>query len=119
MTGRICRDAVLICLAMSGAAWWLWPDHGERAGGVLAGGLLMGYSGWAIAGVVDGLMVAPARARPARVLVKLFTRHAILAAAAYSMMARLHLDPVGMLAGVAALTLAAGVEALRRIQRVS
>jgi hypothetical protein len=35
------------------------------------------------------------------------------------MMVRLHLDPVGMLAGVSSLALAAGMEALRRLQRVS
>ncbi len=37
----------------------------------------------------------------------------MLGFAAYGMMARLHLDPVGMLAGVSALGVAAGAEALR------
>jgi hypothetical protein len=40
----------------------------------------------------------------------------MLGFAAYGMMARLHLDPVGMLAGVSALGVAAGVEALRGIR---
>jgi hypothetical protein len=35
------------------------------------------------------------------------------------MMVRLHLDPIGMLAGVSSLVVAAGVDALRRFQRVS
>jgi hypothetical protein len=35
------------------------------------------------------------------------------------MMVRLHLDPIGMLAGVSSLVIAVGVEALRRIQRTS
>jgi hypothetical protein len=37
----------------------------------------------------------------------------MLGFAAYVMMARLHIDPVGMLAGVSALGVAAGVEAVR------
>jgi len=51
--------------------------------------------------------------------VKSFTRHGILALAAYGMMARLHLDPVAMLVGVSSLVIAAGIDALRRIQRFS
>jgi hypothetical protein len=43
----------------------------------------------------------------------------MLALAAYGMMARLHLDPVGMMVGVSSLVLALGVDALRRFQRVS
>jgi hypothetical protein len=35
------------------------------------------------------------------------------------MMARLHLDPVAMLVGVSSLVIAAGIDALRRIQRFS
>jgi hypothetical protein len=90
------------------------------AGGVLGGGVLVGMSAWAIRGVVDGFVGGEA-ARPsgASLLVKIFTRHAILALAAYGMMVRLHLDPVGMLAGVSSLVLAAGVDVLRRFQRVS
>jgi hypothetical protein len=41
----------------------------------------------------------------------------MLAFAAYVMMARLHLDPLGMLVGVSALGVAAGAEALRGIAR--
>jgi len=43
----------------------------------------------------------------------------MLAAAAYGIMVRLHLDPVGMLVGVSSLVLAAGVEVIRRLQKVS
>jgi hypothetical protein len=49
-------------------------------------------------------------------LVKFFTRHAILALAAYVMMVRLHLDPVGLLAGVSSLAVAAAVEGLRDLR---
>ena len=46
-------------------------------------------------------------------LVKFFTRHVILAAVAYVMMVRLHLDPVGMLVGVTAVVVAVAIEAAR------
>ncbi len=45
-------------------------------------------------------------------LVKFFTRHGMLALAAYVMMVRLHLDPVGLLAGVSSLAVAVAVEVL-------
>jgi hypothetical protein len=46
--------------------------------------------------------------------VKFFTRHAILAVAAYVMMVRLHLDPVGMFIGVTSVVVAAAVAAARQ-----
>jgi hypothetical protein len=104
-------------LAAGAAA--VWPGEWQIAAGVLGGGALLGLSAWAIRGAVDGL-VGPSMRPPsaALLLVKFFTRHAILAVAAYGMMARLHLDPVGMLAGVSSLVIAAGVAALQRLQRV-
>ena len=88
------------------------------AAGVLGGGALVGLSAWAIRGLVDGVLRGGGVSGPA-LLVKLFTRHAILALAAYGMMVRLHLDPVAMLAGVSSLAIAVGVAALRRFQRAS
>ncbi len=97
--------------------------------GVLGGGMLVGLSYWAIKGTVDALIsrrtgvagpdgeaaAAPENgAKPARLqLVKFFTRHGMLALAAYGMMVRLHLDPVGLLAGVSSLVIAVAVEVLR------
>jgi hypothetical protein len=110
----------LVCVALATAAVVFRPGRWQIAGGVLAGGVLVGASAWAIRGLVDGLLGdATARPAPAWLLVKFFTRHAILAFAAYGMMVRLHLDPVGMLAGVSSLVIATGLEALRRFQRVS
>lgn len=87
--------------------------------GVLGGGGLVGLAFWALQGV--GLAVGTAdengQIRPisrAFPLVKFFTRHAMLAIAAYVMMIRLHLDPVGMLIGVTSVALAAAAEAVRR-----
>jgi hypothetical protein len=89
--------------------------------GVLGGGVLIGLSFWAIRGAVDALI----RVRSAGEtggksagfsLVKFFTRHAIVALAAYVMMVRLHLEPVGMLAGVSSLGIAVAIESFRDVR---
>lgn len=117
---RIFRDSAVVCALLAMVALAVWPRTWAAAGGVVAGGALMGGAAWAIHRAVDGVLGAePGRKPGAWVLVKFFTRHAILAAAAYGIMVRLHLDPVGMLVGVSSLVLAAGVEVIRRLQRVS
>ena len=119
MTG-VARSTAIVCAGLAVIAAIGWPSRWQVAAGVLGGGLLVGWSAWAIRGAVDGL-VCQGSGRPAAtpVLVKFFTRHAILAIAAYGMMVRLHLDPVAMLVGVSSLVIAAGLEALRRLQRFS
>lgn len=120
MTRRIFRDTAVLCVALAACALLVWPREWRVAGGVLGGGSLVGMSAWAIRGAVDGWLGAgEGRRSGAGVLVKFFTRHAILALAAYGMMARLRLDPIGLLVGVTSLVLAVGVEAVRRTQRVS
>lgn len=117
---RIFRDSAMVCALLAIVALAVWPRSWAAAGGVVAGGGLMGASAWAIQRAVDAVLtVGPGRKPGAWVLVKFFTRHAILAAAAYGIMVRLHLDPVGMLVGVTSLVLAAGVEVIRRLHRVS
>jgi hypothetical protein len=116
----VARTTVWVCVALTLAAVLIRPGRWQVAAGVVAGGLLVGLSAWAIRGVVDGFLDQGSGRPPAAlVLVKFFTRHVILALAAYGMMVRLHLDPVGMLVGVSSLVIAAGVEALRRLQRFS
>jgi len=100
-----------------GSAW----NGSPRAGlSVAGGGVLMAISWWAITGAVDALILrvqSETGQNPARLpLVKFFTRHAIVAVAAYGMMVRLHLDPIGLLAGVSSLGVALGVEALRDLR---
>jgi hypothetical protein len=116
---RLQRDAAIACAAtaLAAAAWR--PDHLRLAGGVLGGGALVGVAYWAIRGAVAQLTAVGENGeiRPvSRVvaLVKFFTRHVILAAGAYVMMVRLHLDPVGMLLGVTSVVVAAAVSAGRR-----
>ena len=107
-------------------------DLPSAALAVMGGGALVAVSGWAIRGAVDGLIGASAPspgaapvanvgetgAKPAGFpLVKFFTRHAILALAAYGMMVRLHFDPLGLLVGVSSLGIAVGVVALKDLRR--
>lgn len=129
---NLARTTAVVCVVLAAGAAALWPGRWRVPLGVIGGGLLVGLSAWAIRGAVDGVLgrVGPEAAdagagtgegRPSglAVLVKFFTRHAILALAAYGMMVRLHLDPVGMLVGVSSLVVAAAIDALRRLQRVS
>lgn len=116
--GRVARDTALITLVLSVAAWLTRPGGPRLAFGVLGGGALIGLSFWAIKGGVDGLLRGTQGGPGGRggrvwLLVKIFTRHAILASAAYGMMVRLRLDPVGMLIGASAFVVAVAVEALR------
>jgi hypothetical protein len=116
----VAPTTAVVCAVMSALSVAAWPGQWQIAGGVLGGGLLVGVSAWAIRGVVDGFVLGGgARPSGTLVLVKYFTRHAILALAAYGMMVRLHLDPVAMLAGVSSLVVASGIVALQRFRRVS
>ncbi len=117
---RLERDAWTACGLMVIGALAIAPGRPRVALGVLGGGLLMALSFRGIHAGVSGLGTPSAdgtrgRPGPAVVLVKFFTRYVILAFAAYVMMARFGLDPIGMLAGVSSLGVAAGVEAARTL----
>jgi hypothetical protein len=131
MIQRIARGTAIACVVMAlGAA--LWVRNIAAPMGVLGGGLLIGLSFWAIRGTVDALIAAnPAVPRPSAdapersesgrnstgfALVKFFTRHAIVAVAAYVMMVRLHLEPLGLLAGVSSLGVAVAIESFRDVR---
>ena len=131
MIARISRDTALVCgiLALVAA---LWFRNVAAPVGVLGGGLLIGLSFWAIWGSVGALIALggglPRRSGDAAEagesgqnrarfhLVKFFTRHVMLAFAAYGMMVRLQLDPVAMLVGVTSLGVAVAVEAVRSLR---
>lgn len=119
MLRRVVRDTAIACATLAAAALVWRPDHPRVAGGVLGGGLLIGLALWAITGVVNQVTCRDKNGeiRPISAgfqLVKFFTRHVILALAAYAMMLRLHLDPLGMLVGVSSAVVAAWMEARRR-----
>ena len=117
MIDRIARGTAMWCLVIA-IVFALWKRSVGAAFAVLGGGLLIGISFWAIRSFVDQLLRTHVnRPKPATfALVKFFTRHAIVALAAYGMMVRLHVDPMGLLAGVSSLGVAVAVEVLRDLR---
>ena len=120
MLERLVRNTVISCVALAALA--AVSTRGLRTPlGVLGGGVLIGLSYWAIRGTVDALFALLSGGETPRnpaglQLVKFFTRHGMLALAAYVMMVRLHLDPIGLLAGVSSLAVALAVEVLRDLR---
>jgi len=132
---RIARHTAIACVIIA-LLFALWKRDWSAPLGVLGGGLLIAISFWAIRSSVDDLVLRQGLPRgspegagdglprgsgeaakagrkpPGFALVKFFTRHAIVALAAYGMMVRLRLDAVGLLAGVSSLGVAVAVEAL-------
>jgi len=108
------RDAVIACGCCAVGALALGSEGPRAAAGVLGGGLLAALSYKAIKSAVDA--AAGMRGRAAA-LVKFVTRHAILAVAAYVMLVRLRLHPIGILVGASSLVLAAAFAAARFSRR--
>ncbi len=105
------RDALIACLCMSAVATALAEDGWRFGLAVWGGGALAAASYWGLkAGVYAP---APAGWRRAIALVKFFTRYAILAVAAYVMLARLRLHPLGVVAGASSFVVAAAAAAVR------
>ncbi len=142
LLARLERDTVIVAVVMAAAAFAVWPAQPRRSVGVLAGVLLVAVAYAGIRAGVDAWMPparpdgadscadppvpdgdvpgrpSPPPTRPpgSRGFVKFFTRHAILAAGAYVMIARFELHPVAMLAGVTAPAVAAGIEFVRIVR---
>ena len=86
--------------------------------GLVGGAALMALLIWTIRGAVDGVLGlrSDGETRPKTAgfaLVKFFTRHAIVALAAYVLIVRLHADPVGVIVGVTLVVVAVTIEAVR------
>ena len=111
---------MIACAVMAAAAWALARGAVDAPFGVLGGGALAWISYHGIKSGIDAVAYAgPAgwtAGRRARGLVKFFTRYAILAVAAYVIMARLRLPPLAVFAGASSLVVAVAVEAVRGIQ---
>ena len=129
---RIERTALIACAAATAAAFALRPDLPSLAAGILGGGILVFVSLFAIRGSIDavlraaGLPAGPAApdasagAQPragAGTAVKVAGRFGLLALAAYVMIARLRLHPVGLLIGASSLVAGATLEAARGLRR--
>ncbi len=112
---------------MAAIAWVVARGRVDAPLGVIGGGLLVAVSYRGIKGGIDALvggMVGDGargsgRAQAAIGLVKFFTRYAILAAAAYVIMARLRLPPIAVFAGASSLVVAVAVEAVRPVRSKS
>ena len=114
---RVERNGVAACVLMAAAAWALARGDVGAPAGVLGGGALVWISYRGIKAGVDALVSAGGgRGRRVWQLVKLFTRYAILALAAYVIMARLRMPPMAVFAGASSLVIAVALEALRRSQ---
>jgi hypothetical protein len=118
---RVERDGTIACLAMTALAEALAPGRWAEPLGVLGGGLLVAVSYRGIKSGVEVLVAVMAGGAAGRKgivsgLVKFFTRYAILAGAAYVIVARLRLPPVAVFAGASSIVLAVMVEALRGLR---
>jgi hypothetical protein len=117
---RVERDGIIACAVMAAAAWALARGGVDAPLGVLGGGTLAWISYHGIKGGIDAVAYGGAdgwtAGRRGRGLVKFFTRYAILALAAYVIMARLRLPPLAVFAGASSLVVAVAVEAARGTQ---
>lgn len=111
------RTALIACLAMAVVAAVVPPGGGRAGLGVLGGGLLAAVSYRGLKSAVFGLNSGQ-RGR-AGALVKFFTRHAILALAAYAMLARLRLPAWAIAVGASSLVVAVAIVAARSVGSVS
>ena len=111
---RIERDSVIACASLAVAAGIITRGV-ETPLGVLGGGALVAISYRGIkAGISTVAEGGGGGSKPIAIgLVKFFTRYAILALAAYVIMARLRLPPLAVFAGASSLVIAVMVEALR------
>ena len=119
---RVERNGIVACGAMAVAAWAVARGRLAAPLGVAAGGALVALSYRGIKSGIDALVGSRRGGEDGRGtatirLVKFFTRYAILAAAAYVIMARLRLPPVAVLAGVSSLVVAVMFEAIRPRRR--
>ena len=115
---RIERHSLMACAVLAVAAG-IVTRRMEAPLGVLGGGALVAISYRGIKAGIAALVAGGAGGTRNVVvgLVKFFTRYAILAVAAYVIMARLRLPPVAVFAGASSLVIAVMAEALRGLSR--
>jgi len=121
LLSRLRRNTVLACAAIAAVALALDPNRPAAALGVLGGGALVVISYAAVAYTIGAWLTGGAAAERARkdrrkraFAVLIFAGHyALLALAAYVMIARLRLHPIGLLGGVTSIVVAAALEIRR------
>ena len=113
---RIERNSVAACGLFAVAAWVV-SGQVASAVGVMAGTSLVAFSYWMIKGGVSRLVASPA-VRPVAIgwfVVRILGRYALLAGIAYVTIARLHLPPLALLAGVSAIVVGVALEGFRAL----
>jgi len=120
LLARLRRNALIACGLIALVALAVDPHRPAAALGVLGGGVLVAISYVAVAFTIDTFMpparrnIAAKRGRKRTFAVLLFAGHyALLALAAYVMIARFRLHPIGLLGGVTSFVVAVAVEAVR------
>jgi hypothetical protein len=122
---RIERSSLIACAALA-AIGGIITRRADVPLGVVGGGALVAISyrgikagisaGFHASGQADASTGGTGASRTVAIgLVKFFTRYAILAVAAYVIMARLRLPPLAVFAGASSLVIAVTVEALRGV----
>lgn len=109
---RIERNALLLSVAAAVVALILAGGAPDAALGVLGGGALVAGSYWVTRSALEA-MLGGGRASRARWAVLTLLRYALLALAAYVMIARFRLHPVGLLVGASAVVVSVSLEAAR------
>jgi hypothetical protein len=121
---RVERTAIGCCGAMAIAALAIARGSLRPAVAVLAGGFLIGLSYWSIKSGLSNLLAGVgldseprAPVSRARIALQLAGRYALLGFAAYVMIVRLRLHPLGLLAGASSIVAAVTVEAVRVLMK--
>jgi ATP synthase I subunit len=116
---RLESTAIVVCLVMAAVALGFYG--GRPAAAVLGGGLLSGVSYWTIgsSALTDRQQAGAPAPRVGWIVMKVFTRYALLVLLAYVMIARLRLHPLGLLLGASSVVAAASVEACRLLLKKS
>jgi len=109
---RIERNALLLSVAAAVVALILAGGAPDTALGVLGGGALVAWSYWVTRSALEA-MLGGGRASRARWAVLTLLRYALLALAAYVMIVRFRLHPVGLLVGASAVVVSVSLEAAR------
>jgi hypothetical protein len=121
---RVERTAIACCGAMAIAALAMSRGSPRPALAVVAGGCLIGLSYWSIKSGLSNLIgsMVPGQGPRAgvsrgRIALQLAGRYALLGFAAYVMIVRLRLHPLGLLAGASSIVAAVTVEAVRVLMK--
>jgi len=115
--GRIERHAAMMTVVLAIVAFAVPHGGANAAGGVIGGALLVGCSYWAIkrgvTRLANSMLATGRRVSATRALLTLVLRYGVLGLLGYVFVARLRLNPLGLLVGASVVTAAVAIEAVR------